>query len=303
MLIAMASRALETEIDHLYQLPLAEFTPARNALAKQAGADAARVRALTKPPIAAWAVNQLYWQHGDVWNELIAAAENARKAHRAVLAGRSGDVRAAGKVHEEAVEKALKTTMALLDAADHPATDATRHAIATTLRALPGDDAPGRLTKALQPAGFEMLSGFPIAPGPARPSRPAPETAAPKKAGGRAEPKVDAKALTRARHEAASTARALRDAETAARREEFEKVRTEREEKRSAEAVEKAREAVARAKAELEEAEAAAGRATGMRKAAAKRAAEAQTALSEARDRAESAAAALTAMESGRTLR
>ena len=84
----MASRTLETEIDRLYQLPVEEFTPARNALAKSSAGDAARIRALHKPPIAAWAVNQLYWQHGDVWNELIAAAENARKAHRAVLAGR-----------------------------------------------------------------------------------------------------------------------------------------------------------------------------------------------------------------------
>ena len=303
MLMVMASRTLESEIDRLYQLPLAEFTPARNALAKKAGADAARVRGLTKPPIAAWAVNQLYWQHGDVWNDLIAAAENARKAHRAVLAGRSGDVRAAGKVHEDAVEKALKATMALLSAADQPATDATKHAVATTLRALPGDEAPGRLTKALQPAGFEMLSGLPLAPGPARPSRPAPEAPAARKTGAAKEPKVDAKVLTKARHEAASTARALRDAETAARREEFEKVRTEREEKRAEEAVEKAREAVARAEAELEEAQAAAQRATQMRKATAKRAVEAQAALSEARDRAESAAAELTAMENGRPAR
>jgi len=296
----MASRALDGEIDRLYQLPLEEFTRARNALAKKAGGEAARVRALTKPPIAAWAVNQLYWKHGDVWNDLIAAAENARKAHRAVLAGRSGDVRAAGKVHEEAVEKALKSTLALLAAADHPATDVTKHAIATTLRALPGDEPPGRLTKALQPAGFEMLSGFSIAPGPPRPARPAPEPAPAKKGASPAEPKVDAKALTKARHEAASTARALRDAETAARREEFEKVRTEREEKRTAEAIDKAREAVARAEAELEEAQAAAQKAVQMRKAAAKRAVEAQEALAEARDRAESAAADLTAMENGR---
>jgi hypothetical protein len=302
MLIAMASRALESEIDRLYQVPLADFTAARNALAKKAGGDAARVRALTKPPIVAWAVNQLYWRHGEVWNDLIAAAENARKAHRAVLAGRSGDVRAAGKVHEDAVEKALKTTVAILDAADHPATDATRHAIATTLRALPGDEPPGRLTKALQPAGFEMLSGFPLAPGPARPSRPAPEPPASKRAGP-AEPKVDAKALTRARHEAASTARALRDAETAARREEFEQVRTERDERRALDGVEKAREAVARAEADLEEAQAAARRATEMRKAAARRAAEAQKALSEARDRAEAAAADLTGLETGRSAR
>lgn len=297
----MASRSLDSEIDRLFQLPLAEFTGARNALAKQAGgSDAARIRALTKPPIAAWAVNQLYWQHGDVWNDLIAAAENARKAHRAVLAGRSGDVRAAGKVHEEAVERALKTTLALLEAADQPATDATRHAIATTLRALPGEDAPGRLTRALQPAGFELLSGLPLAAGPPRQGRPAPEKPAAKKSGHAPEPKVDAKALTKAKHEAASTARELREAETAARREEFEKVRTEREATRAADAVEKAREALARAEADLEEAEAEAKQAAEQRKAAAKRAAAAQEALADARDRAESAAAALKAIESGR---
>lgn len=301
MLKAMASRGLESEIDRLYQLPLSEFTAARNALAKQAGgSDAARIRTLAKPPITAWAVNQLYWQQGDVWNDLIAATDNARKAHRAVLAGRSGDVRAAGKVHEEAVERALKATLAVLAAADQPATDATKHAIATTLRALPGDEPPGRLTRALQPAGFEMLSGLPIAPGPARPMRPAPEKPASKRPGGAPEPKVDAKALTRAKHDAASTARALREAENAARREEFEKVRTEREEKRAADAVEKAREAVARAEAELESAQTAAQQAAQMRKAAAKRAAEAQDALAAARDRAESAAAELTAMEGGR---
>lgn len=297
----MASRSVENEIDRLYQLPPSEFTAARNALAKQAGgSDAARIRGLAKPPITAWAVNQLYWQHGDVWNDLIAAAENARKVHRAVLAGRSGDVRAAGKVHEDAVERALKATLQLLVNADHPATDATKHAIATTLRALPGDEPPGRLTRALQPAGFELLSGLPLAPGPARTARPAPEPRPAKAASATPEPKVDAKALTKARHEAASTARAQREAETAARREEFEKVRTEREEKRAAEAVEKARDAVARAEAALEEAESAAQRATQMRKAAAKRAADAQEALTEARDRAEAAAAALTALEGGR---
>lgn len=297
----MASRGLDEDIDRLYQLPLPEFTAARNALAKKAGgSDAARIRGLSKPPITAWAVNQLYWQHGDVWNDLIAAAENARKSHRAVLAGRTGDVRAAGKVHEDAVERALKTTLSLLAAADHPATDATRHAIATTLRALPGSEPPGRLTQALQPAGFELLSGLPIAPGPPRQIRPAPEKPAAKKPGAAPAPRIDAKALTKAKYESASAARALRDAETAARREEFEKVRTEREERRTGDAVEKAREALARAEAELESAEAAAQQATQLRKAAAKRAAEAQDALAAARHRAEAAAAALAATETGR---
>lgn len=304
MLWAMPSRALESEIDRLYQLPLEEFTPARNALAKKSGSEGSAIKALGKPPIAAWAVNQLYWQQGDLWNELIAAAENARKAHRAVLAGRSGDVRAAGKVHDDAVEKALKGTLALLAAAKHPATDATKHAIATTLRALPADAPPGRLTQPLQPAGFEMLAGFQVAPGPARPARPTPDRPTPAaRASTPAPPKVDAKVLTRARHEAASSARALLDAETAAKREAFERARTEREAQRAAEAVDKAREAVARAEAELEEAEAAAAKAAEMRKAASKRAAEAQSAIAAARERAESAAAELSALEKGRTPR
>jgi len=104
----MAPRGLDAKVDQLYQLPLDEFTPARNALAKEAGPDAARVRALVKPPIAAWAVNQLHWRDSDTWNALIEASENARRAHKAVLSGRGGDVRAASTVHEEAAEKARK---------------------------------------------------------------------------------------------------------------------------------------------------------------------------------------------------
>ena len=160
----MASRALDAEIDRLYQLPLEEFTTARNDLAKSAGTDAKRIRALAKPPIAAWAVNQLYWNNSDLWNALIAAGENAQRAHRAVLAGKSADVRAAGKVHEDAVEKALRATLTLLGKAGHPAADATKHAIGTTLRALPGDEAAGRFTRTLQPAGFGMLTGLQVSP-------------------------------------------------------------------------------------------------------------------------------------------
>ena len=55
----MPARLIEDEIARLYQLPLDEFTSARNALAKRAGSDAAGIRALTKPSVPAWAVNQL----------------------------------------------------------------------------------------------------------------------------------------------------------------------------------------------------------------------------------------------------
>jgi len=283
----MASRALDAEIDKLYQLPLEEFTPARNALAKGAGADAKRIRALGKPSIAAWAVNQLYWQHSDLWNALLAAGENAQRAHRAILAGRSADVRAASKVHEEAVEKALRATLKLLEDAGHPAADATKHAIGTTLRALPGDQPAGRFTRPLQPAGFGMLAGLQVS---AKAHSQFPKIQLPKansepsKADGKRAktakgPTIDVKALTRARHAAAEAARILRDTENAVRRDEFERVRAEREEKRANEAAEKA---------------------TRAREAAAEKVEESQRALATARARADAAAAALKAIEKPR---
>ena len=48
--------ALETRIDALYALPLADFTEARNALAKSLpGEERARVKRLEKPTVVPWA--------------------------------------------------------------------------------------------------------------------------------------------------------------------------------------------------------------------------------------------------------
>ena len=59
---------MEDEIDALFKLPLGEFAPERNALAarfKKAGehAQADAAKALSKPSVAAWVVNQLHWRH------------------------------------------------------------------------------------------------------------------------------------------------------------------------------------------------------------------------------------------------
>ena len=56
--------ALERELDALYQLPLDQFTSARDDLAKRLRADgqaeqAEQVKALRKPPVAVWLVNRL----------------------------------------------------------------------------------------------------------------------------------------------------------------------------------------------------------------------------------------------------
>jgi hypothetical protein len=252
----MPTRTLDDETGQLYQRPLEEFTPARNALAKQAGKDGPRIRALPKPSVPAWAVNQLYWRDRHAWDALVAAADNARAVNRAVLAGKSGDVRAANQVHEEAVESAFKATLAQLSASGHPVTDATRQAISTTLRALPGSDPPGRLTKPLQPGGFDALVGLTVSARPSASSVSSAPSAGSRKpdAGSRKAP-IDAHAVARQRQAEAAAAHALKDAEAAVRRSEFDLARLEREERRAQESREKAREAVERAKADLQRAD------------------------------------------------
>jgi len=281
-----------TDLDRLYQLPLDEFTAARNALAKTAGTNSGAIRALTKPPLGAWAVNQLYWRDRKTWDALVAAAENLRRANKAVLSGRAGDVRAAGTVHDQAVQDALKATLEIVSAAGHPATDATKQAIANTLRALPADEPAGRLTRVLQPGGFEMLAGLSIAAGPAKEhATPAKDHA--KETKEQALSKAGAKALTQAREAAAAAERALKDAEQAVRRHEFEIARATRDEERGGRAVEQARAALDEAKTALAHAERDRDEAAGRRAAAEAAAKKAGPAVTAARRQAESARAAL----------
>ena len=239
--------SLDDDLDRLYQLPLTEFTTARNEIAKRAGAHAGDVKKLAKPPIAAWAVNQLHWNDRDVYDALIESANALRASHTAVLSGKRGDLRFAGKEHEDAIEKALKATLAIVADSGQPVTDATRHAISQTLRALPSEDPPGRLSRALQPGGFEMLAGISVKGGGAgaRAIKPAP----PKTPDKRDKPQPDDRKLTEAREEAAAAARELREAEHAARRAEFEAARAAR-------AAAKADEEAADARADLEKARA-----------------------------------------------
>ena len=89
------------EVDSLFTLPLSEFTTARNDLIqrlKQSGRgnEAEKVKALVKPPVSAWAVNQLYWKHQDAFARLLAAGASLGQAHASQLAGNPADVRAVG---------------------------------------------------------------------------------------------------------------------------------------------------------------------------------------------------------------
>ena len=159
---------LEDDVDALFRLPLAEFTGARNALAAQLkksgrGEDAARVKALAKPSVSAWAVNQLYWNHREAFDQLIASGERFHKAQTSRSAGKVADIRQALDGRRESLTQLSDLAATLLrDAGHNPAPD-TIHRITTTLEGISAhasrSDAPraGRLTADVDPPGFELF--------------------------------------------------------------------------------------------------------------------------------------------------
>jgi hypothetical protein len=155
---------LESSIDDLYRLPLAEFTASRRALAKTlSGAEAKRVRSLPKPTAAPWAVNQVYWNARATYDRLIERGEELRQAQIRTLKGRGGDVRAAAEAHRQAVTDAVRTAQRLAAAAGaHPPLDALMRTFEALSLMPERPSPPGRLTDTLQPAGFEALAGVPV---------------------------------------------------------------------------------------------------------------------------------------------
>jgi len=165
---------IEDDVDALFKLPLAEFTAARNTLAarlKKAGrgdmgGEADFVKALVKPSISAWAVNQLYWKHRAAFDRLIATAERFRQAQSSRLARKIADMRTALDARREALSHLSDLATALLHEAGHNPTPDTIRRITTTLEgmsayaSLPDAPRPGRLTHDVDPPGFESLSSL-----------------------------------------------------------------------------------------------------------------------------------------------
>jgi hypothetical protein len=212
---------LEKELDRLYGLSPAEFTSARETLAKKLraegdGADAARVKTLRKPTAAAGIVNRLARDERMNVRALLAAGERLRDAQASLLRG-SGPPDA---VHKAADDE-RNAIAALLKAArkDAPG-DAVLRRVEETLRAAAVDEEArhlleqGRLTRELEPVGFG-LAGVPIPIKPRRRKPPAPDPGVRK----RREELVRAKAeLEAARSRAREAARELARAEEQVRR-------------------------------------------------------------------------------------
>jgi hypothetical protein len=169
----------DPDLDRLFQLPLAEFTRARNALAtelaKRGRTDESEgVRALVKPPVSAWTVNQLHWRHRKDLDALLDVGERIRTAQAAQLAGRdAGDIRPLLDARRDASARLTSHAAAILSEAGHQPAPAMLRRVTTTLEALAayGDSAEGpragHLTADVDAPGFDALAGL-VSGGPGR---------------------------------------------------------------------------------------------------------------------------------------
>jgi hypothetical protein len=158
---------LDHELDALYDLPLEEFTKARNNLvarlrkAHQSEA-AAEVRGLKKPTVVAWAANRLARDEPKLTASLLEAGERLRETQQRALAGNAKQDEVA-----DATAAERETIRGLLTAARRHfgdrATSPLLDKLSQTLRAAAVDPAArllleqGRLTEELKAVGFGPL--------------------------------------------------------------------------------------------------------------------------------------------------
>jgi hypothetical protein len=171
----------------LYGLPLERFVAERTALARTLRSEgqreeAARVAELTKPSVAAWAVNQLVRTQGRAVAALFDAGDALRAAQADVVAGRgsAAALREASEAERGAVDVLVRAARGLLSAQGQALTATMLERVAETLRAAALDpDArslvqEGCLTRELRHVGLGE-GGLLSAPAPAPRRRVSPE--------------------------------------------------------------------------------------------------------------------------------
>ena len=161
---------LEEELDRLYALPLNEFTAARDEVAKRLRGEGERdladeVKALRKPSVAVWLVNQLAREREVDVKRLLKAGEALAKAQAAATRNDFAQARADEEHALERLASAAREASVGPQAADR-AIQVLRAASLTE----EGRDLlkRGRLTEELEPPGFEALAGLPGGPRQAR---------------------------------------------------------------------------------------------------------------------------------------
>jgi hypothetical protein len=161
---------VDDDIDGLFMLPLAEFTDARNMLAarlKKEGRhnEAERVKMLSKPSVSAWTVNQLYWNHREALDQLIATGKRLRPPQSS-RPGKGAGMRDSLEARRDAVNQLSDLATEVLQDAGHNPTQEMMRRIVTTIEAmaayalLPNGPTPGRLTNDVDPPSFESLASL-----------------------------------------------------------------------------------------------------------------------------------------------
>lgn len=164
---------VEREIDELFDLPLDEFTAARNELAKRLKRDgeaeaAEQVRALPKPSVAAWAVNQLARREPETVRSLLNVAARLRSAQERSLKGEraADELRAAQAEEREIIRGLARAAESVLQEAGRPASGTTLERVSSLLRAAAVDEPgrttlrEGRLTGDVAVSGFDAFAGL-----------------------------------------------------------------------------------------------------------------------------------------------
>jgi len=176
------------EADELYGLPLRDFVPARDALAKRLRGEGRReeasaVAALRRPSVAAWAVNQLMRTQRRAASELLDAGAALLETQSDVVARRrpAADLRAAAERHRHAIDALRGQAAGLLDERGRGPSAQTLERVGETLHAisleadLREEAAAGRLLDAHRFIGLGPLGT--MAPVEEAAPAPAPEPA------------------------------------------------------------------------------------------------------------------------------
>ncbi|HVF76290.1 MAG TPA: hypothetical protein VM938_14740 [Acidimicrobiales bacterium] len=220
------SVAFDDALDALFEGVVDDFIARRDALAKELRADgrredAARVKSIRRPSVAAWAVNHVARRRRDDVARLAALGDQLRKAQdEAVARGeRSSRLRDLGAQRRSLVGELADAAFDVLRDRG-VASESHRDDIAATFEAVAADpDAAtkvlaGRLTRALEaPIGFGASEGVVVSMGDDTTKRT--PSAKPRAGGGRT-PRVhvlDAAEVRKARARAARAAEAWETAE------------------------------------------------------------------------------------------
>jgi hypothetical protein len=140
---------VDARVDALYAGPPEDFVVARDRLAadlKASGdAEAAKsVKALRRPTVAAWALNQLARQHPDEVQALLDAGRELREAQSKAMAGGGPEALREATVRRRAATRALVDRAGRILSEAGRGADAQRDAVAGTLDAAALDEDVGR---------------------------------------------------------------------------------------------------------------------------------------------------------------